>query len=99
MKVIKGLQYSFILALLLTLLLPASIQAQSPLILTNEQDKYPLGLYLEILEDKDKTWTIEDVNSAEFVGQFVPSQDEVPNFGFTDSAFWVQFRTKDLAND
>jgi len=65
-----------------------------PVILTNDQDEYPLGLYLELLEDTEKIWTIDDVSSPELSHSFVPSEDVVPNFGFTDSAYWVRFRVK-----
>lgn len=87
--------------LLLLCLLSMNAVAQSPgaVILTGEQDQYPLGLHLEILEDKEGAWTIEDVTSPEFSPQFVPSQDEIPNFGFTNSAYWVRFRLKDEADE
>lgn len=62
-----------------------------PLILTDEQGKYPLGLHMEILEDLSGELTIEDVTSPEFEAQFIPSQVAVPNYGFTDSAYWVRF--------
>lgn len=64
------------------------------LILTNEQGEYPLGLHLEILEDEDKFWTIDDVSSSELAQQFVPSQETAPNLGFSDSAFWIRFRVR-----
>jgi signal transduction histidine kinase len=63
-------------------------------ILTDEQSEYPLGLHLEILEDKDKALTIDDVTSSELDPQFIPSQESVPNFGFSASAFWVRFRVR-----
>jgi signal transduction histidine kinase len=65
--------------------------ASEPLILTDEQGKYPLGLHMEILEDPGGELTIEEVSSLAFDSQFIPSQEEVPNFGFTDSAYWVRF--------
>lgn len=66
--------------------------APQPLVLTDGQERYPLGLHLELLEDPGGELTIEEVASAEFAGRFTPSQEEVPNFGFTDSVFWVRFR-------
>ncbi len=65
-----------------------------PVILTDGQSRYPLGRYLEILEDPEKSWTIADVTSPEMARQFVPSQEAVPNFGFTDSAYWARLRVK-----
>ena len=73
-------------------------QSQNPVILTNEQDHYPLGPHLEILEDKEGTWTIEDVTSPEISSQFVPNQEESPGFGFTDSAYWVRFQVTNKAD-
>ncbi len=50
-----------------------------------------MGLQLEILEDPSGELTIEDVSSPEFDPQFQPSQEAVPNFGFSKSAYWVRF--------
>ena len=59
-------------------------------ILTDEQDRYPLGPYLDILEDPSGELTIEDVASSQFDSQFLPNQVDAPNFGLTDSAYWVR---------
>ena len=61
-----------------------------PLILTDEQGEYPLGLHMEILEDPGGKLTIEDVSSPAFDSKFTPSQVETPIYGFTDSAYWVR---------
>jgi len=63
-----------------------------PLILTGTQGEYPLGLHLEILEDPSGELTIAEVSSPEIDSQFTPSQVEVPNYGFSDSAYWVRVR-------
>ena len=63
-----------------------------PLILTDAQSNYPLGLYLEILEDPGGELTIEDVSSPAYDSQFVPSQVAVPNYGYTNSAYWIRLR-------
>jgi signal transduction histidine kinase/CheY-like chemotaxis protein len=65
-------------------------QAQPPLVLKGSQESYPLGMFLEILEDTDKNLTIDDVTSPSFKDKFRPSQQDLPHFGFTDSAFWVK---------
>ena len=67
-----------------------------PLILTDAQGKYPLGLHVDILEDPQGELTIEAVASPEFESQFTPSLEEVPNYGFTNSAYWVRV---DLDNE
>ena len=66
------------------------------LILSGDRSEYPLGLYLELLEDPGGELTIEDVTSPEYEARFSPSQEEVPNFGFTDSVYWARLR---LRND
>ena len=74
------------------------LHAQEPIILTDGRGEYPLGLHLEILEDTEGRWTIEDVTSPEIARQFVPSRSGVPNFGFTTSVYWVRFRVKNEAS-
>ena len=88
-----------LLTLVVTLVLCGTALAQindppiaELLILTDERKEYPLGLFLEILEDPSGELTIEDVTSQEFSARFIPSQVEVPNLGFTDSAYWVRFQ-------
>ena len=71
-----------------------NIPLTAPVILNDDQDVYPLGLYLEILEDPSGKLTIEEITSPEFENRFVPSLNEVPNFGHTNSAYWVRFRIK-----
>jgi len=61
-----------------------------PLALTDEQDRYPLGLFLELLEDSSRELTIDEVSSPEYAARFTPSHVEVPNLGYTDSAYWVR---------
>jgi hypothetical protein len=63
-------------------------------VLTDKQSPYPLGLHLEILEDPDGQLTIEQVASPEYDGQFVPNHETASNFGYTDSVYWVRFRTR-----
>jgi len=76
-----------------------AVRISNPVALTSEQDKYPLGQHLEILEDEDGLLTIEDVTSPEIAQQFVPSQDETPSFGFTKSAFWARFQATDMSDE
>ncbi len=66
----------------------------APLILSDNQGKYPLGQHMEILEDPTGKLTIQDVSSPAYVDRFVPSQSDAPNFGFTNSSYWVRFRLR-----
>ena len=75
----------------------AAAQTQGLVVLTNTQEHYPLSQHLEILEDEQGAWTIEDVTSSEIASRFVTNQEKVPGFGFTDSAYWVRFRVRNEA--
>ncbi|NET41872.1 hybrid sensor histidine kinase/response regulator, partial [Okeania sp. SIO2B3] len=66
----------------------------NPVILTDENTKYPLGLHLEIFEDQTRELTIEDIVDREFT----PSNQNIPNLGVKTSAIWVRFRVKNQAS-
>lgn len=70
------------------------IESVNPVILTDKITEYPLGLNLEIFEDKTRELTIEDVVNQ----KFTPSQQKVPNLGIRNAAIWVRFRVKNEAN-
>ena len=75
---------------------PDSVAAQAPdpVILTTELERIHLGPHLEILEDKDRLLTIEDVSHPEMAAEFFTSDETVPGLGFTESAYWVRFQVK-----
>ena len=56
-----------------------------------------LGKHLSILEDQDKKLQLSDVRSVPYSEKFLLSNQEVPNFGVTESAFWVHFIVKNPA--
>lgn len=72
---------------------------QTPILLNEKQDVYPLGLHLQILEDPSEQLTIHDVISKKYDHLFKPSKKKIPNFGFTKSAYWVRFHCKNIAKD
>jgi hypothetical protein len=89
--------FSLMLTLALLLVSCSTTQVQTSdsasletLVLTDEREEYPLGTYMEILEDPSGELTIEQVTSREFDSRFTPSQVEVPVYGFTDNAYWVR---------
>ena len=71
--------------------------AQDPIILTDDQKEYLLGLHLEYFEDPTGELTFKQVSSAEFDSQFLQSEDEVPNFNQTKSIYWVRFQIQNEA--
>lgn len=69
-----------------------------PVILTENTVKYPIGLNLDILEDKSRQLTINDVTSPEYSSKFIPNHQKTPNLGLSQSNFWVRFSVKNEAN-
>ncbi|MBD3307481.1 response regulator, partial [candidate division KSB3 bacterium] len=69
-------------------------QAQTPVMLTEQQAHYKLGRALDYLEDPTGALTIADVTSPAHADRFVPSQQEMPNFGYTDAVYWARVRLR-----
>jgi len=68
-----------------------SLFALEPIILSEDKGKYPIGYYLEILEDKEGTLTIDDIRNPEMENLWVRSKSENPSFGYSKSAYWARF--------
>ena len=66
--------------------------ADAPPVTLDGKEHYELGLHLDILEDPSGELTINDVNRPEWKGEFKRSKKNIPNFGFSKSAFWVRLR-------
>ena len=73
--------------------------ANGPVILSDDAGHYPLGPYLDILEDPDGKWDIEDIIAPDLSSQFIRSTADVPNFGFTRSIYWARVNIKNLDQD
>ena len=82
----------------LLILLAAPLCAVPPLVLTDSQDRYSLGLHLDLLPDPQNQYTIEDITDPAFADHFVPSQQQVPYFGFVAAA-WVRFTLQNSTAD
>ncbi|MFO7606028.1 MAG: 7TM diverse intracellular signaling domain-containing protein [Desulfurivibrionaceae bacterium] len=70
---------------------PNPVNAGQPLFIQENRESYPLGKHLEILEDPDGTLTFEEVSREPYASKFTANKEKSPNFGFTDSAYWVRF--------
>ncbi len=57
-----------------------------------------LGNYLEYIEDTKKTLTINDVRTGRASYSFMKSEEEIPNWGYNESAFWIRFTLKNDTN-
>ena len=64
------------------------VHPASVLSLVHGREEYSLGEHVEILADPSRQLTITDVASPEWRDKFVPSRQQVPAIGYTDSAIW-----------
>jgi two-component system, sensor histidine kinase LadS len=83
--------YITTMILLSTLFSPRYLSASESIVIEQDLYKKPIGKYMDILEDKNRKWTIDDVVSGSMSDLFIPSTVDSPAFGFTLSAYWVRF--------
>ena len=87
----------FKIVLLLSLGLLGRFAFADTLTIDATQGRYPLGLVLEFLEDKNKSYSIEAITSGKLDSLFVKSEFVNPNFGMTGSAYWARFTVSNQA--
>ncbi|NQU63688.1 MAG: hypothetical protein HQ517_05320 [SAR324 cluster bacterium] len=93
----KRLKY-FLIAMIV-LLYPVALSANKLVVLENGTDIYSIGPFLEILEDKDGKWTIDQVTAGELPEKFLPNDRETPNFGYTSNVYWLRFKIKNQSTE
>ncbi|SMF01476.1 7TM diverse intracellular signaling domain-containing protein [Pseudobacteriovorax antillogorgiicola] len=54
-------------------------------------DGAAIGLHMEILSDKNHSFTFEQIRSLYEEGRFVKSTEKIPNFGMNPATQWVRF--------
>ena len=85
-------------ALLVSLtLLAGPLYAGVPLVLTDDQDEYTLGLHADLLLDPQAQYTIEDISDPSFADRFIPSQQLDRHLGFSLPSGWIRFTLKNDA--
>lgn len=89
MKQVKFLLL-FIVAILSFLFLTTPTGATEKVILTDDKGKYQIGYRSYILEDADKSLTVEDVISKEYESKFQLVDVLVPSFGFVEPNYWLK---------
>ena len=72
---------------------PSEVFGAPALVLSTNSKQVPLVGHLDVLEDPGTSWLLEDVRSPQNERYF-ESVDQVPNFGYTNSAYWIRFRVK-----
>lgn len=78
-----------LIALIPLLLMPG--MAMGMLAELESEDRHKvLGPHLETLEVPDGELSLEDVRSGRHPGRWQPVNEQIPNFGYTDSTYWAR---------
>ena len=92
-QLIQKKKLLFFLVLFFSVLINA-VYPESKIIWKEDTKHISLGKHISILEDKTNTLKLSDVLSENIAKQFIPSDQEVPGYGVTESAFWVRFKIR-----
>ncbi|MEM7015727.1 MAG: EAL domain-containing protein [Pseudomonadota bacterium] len=71
--------------------------AMAPPIVLEKDQVYPIGPYVDVLEDRDGSLTIEQVKTAPWQHRFTTNTTESINFGMTNSTYWFRFSVQNNA--
>ncbi len=93
LKVFLLFRIQLIICLLMSIAVTATGQ---PVVVKEDVREYSIGPHLEVLEDKNGNWSIENVTSTELSSKFARNVQKNPDYGeFTNSVYWVRF---DISN-
>jgi signal transduction histidine kinase len=69
--------------------------------ITNQFSQRKIGREITFLEDPSRQLTFDQIREPEFANRFVRSTKDSPNFGYTQSTYWVSFNLSNTrpAND
>lgn len=73
---------------------PSLSRAAENIILSDTFQRAEAGTFLEIYEDSSNKLTVSDILTDRYADKFVRSAEANPNFGFTDTSYWVRFTLK-----
>ncbi len=77
--------------------LPVWGYVENPVVLTDDQHHYPLGLHVAFLEDPTRMLTIDDVTAPQYADRFTPSSEEILNLGIKSVVYWIRIPIKNKA--
>lgn len=91
MTIIRRLSFQVCLLLIGLFLYAGPAFAQTPLILDDERSTINVYEGAEILKDYEREWTIEEVVSGNFSGEFTEESAIKKEMGFFEMANWLRF--------
>ncbi|TLX75346.1 hypothetical protein E9993_10650 [Labilibacter sediminis] len=65
----------------------------------NTKDFLDVGKNVQILEDKEGIYSINEVASKELSHKFISSKKSIINFGYTESIHWLKFTLQNITTD
>ncbi len=83
--------YCLLICFVLFIVPLKELSAFQKIVLNHNTIENKIGLNISVLEDKTRQYSIKDVVSKDIAKLFIPSDKEVLNYGFTDSAYWIKF--------
>ncbi|QUW21051.1 response regulator [Sporosarcina sp. Marseille-Q4063] len=101
--IIKGIKNSVILFLIL-IFFTFSHHAHSSnedaglITITSASKEIKVYEKMMILQDKEKTLTIDDVTKEENLRRFTQTKKGIPNFGYIDSVYWTVFTLENTSD-
>lgn len=69
----------------------------SPLVINDKTDKLSVVSHAIVMEDKRGDWTFEQVRALDVQAHRIDHGQNVPSFGFTESAYWMTFEVTSRA--
>jgi len=82
----------FIAVFFLNILCALTVYAQAPISIDSDSDEaFSLGAKIDYFEDAQGQLTFDDVKQLRS-SYWTKSDVETPNFGYTDSTYWLRFR-------
>ncbi len=73
------------------------VQAQNILVV-KKTETFKLDKFLGVMVDKEHSLIINRVASPEMQSKFIYPEQESPNFGFSNSVYWLRFQVYDSVN-
>lgn len=86
-------RFAFFLSLVF---MAQSAFAAPTLQLAGEPTEVDVTPYLELFEDLEKSYSADNLRETRFNAQFEPVSGGAANYGFSDSAWWIRFKVRNI---
>ncbi|WP_158289367.1 sensor domain-containing diguanylate cyclase [Paenibacillus flagellatus] len=86
----RALRFLIVLAFGLFAALPAEAQPNGDMTLADSRIAYDASRYIELLEDRDGSLTIDRMADPDVATRFVRNDGRVPSYGYSNSVYWVR---------